>query len=1006
MYKKLFYITSLILMLGASVACAGHPNPLCWWKFDGDVLDSSGNGYHGTLMGDPAPVFGAGIFDQALDTTEANGPGYVAIEGFKGILGGSPFSICAWINTSDDTGTLVGWGSTAGGVTRFEFRPDADELRAESSGNVQGLTQLPDNEWIHVAVTVKAGAVINDPDVLLYLNGQVDNDPSTGSNNALQMAAGDDVAIARRHTSGRWFDALIDDLRIYDLELSQKQVQEAMQGRGPHSGIATDPIPENGSDDILRNSILVWEAGDFAQTHDVYFGTVFEDVNQASRADPGSVLVSRDQADTSFDPGGLEFGQTYFWRVDDVSGAPGRPVFKGEVWRFEVESFSLPITPITVTTSSTHSEEMGPENIINGSGLNALDQHGTEGTTMWLSGEGDATPSIQFEFDSVYTLHEMWVWNSNQAIERSVGLGAKDVTIEVSTDGDTWTLIKDVPPFAQAPGSAAYAHNSIIDFGGVAASFVKLTITAGFGMMPQFGLSEVRFFYLPVHPHTPQPADGSVTDTADVVLNWRAGRQAGVHKVFFGTDPNALVLTATTQESSYPITDLEHGTAYYWQIVEVNAMEHPPAYVGPIWGFSIPAYRTVDNFDQYDDRCNRIFFAWQDGLGHNGGVELDDCDVAPFNGNGGGSIVGHAGAPFAEQGIVYAGNQSLPLEYDNAFGLSETTVLLDGQDWTTHELKSLSLFLRGEPGNTGQLYAKINTTKIPYEGLSDALQRTQWLPWTIDLSTVVGNLKSVNSLTIGVEGANASGMLYVDEIRLYPLERELIAPADPGTANLVAYYPLDGDYQDASGNERHGTPVGEPNFVPGAMGQALELDGVDDYVSIDSYQGIPAERTDPNNPVQRPFTVACWINTTSDGSLIFWGSQDGTPIGGQYQNFRVNGGRLRSEHGNGRFRGASTVNDGEWHHVALAVEAGANMHPPGTRIYVDGIQDPEGADTVNAQNLWNISADVDMAIGVRASHGDRFFAGSIDEARVYDRALTTGEIRWLAGFTEASDKAL
>ena len=165
MYRNMLLSISFLLVLGGSLASAGHPYPLCWLKFDGDALDASGNGYHGTLMGNPAPAFVAGVFDQALDTTEANGPGYVAIEGFKGILGGSPFSICAWINTSDETGTLVGWGSPAGGVTRFEFRPDLDELRAESSGNVQGLTQLPDNEWIHVAVTVKAGAVINDPDV-------------------------------------------------------------------------------------------------------------------------------------------------------------------------------------------------------------------------------------------------------------------------------------------------------------------------------------------------------------------------------------------------------------------------------------------------------------------------------------------------------------------------------------------------------------------------------------------------------------------------------------------------------------------------------------------------------------------------------------------------------------------------------------------------------------------------------------------------------------------------
>ena len=60
-------------------------------------------------------------------------------------------------------------------------------------------------------------------------------------------------------------------------------------------------------------------AGDYADTHDVYFGTVFDDVNDASRDnDPNSVLVSQNQNKTTYEPPGLlEFGQTYYWRVDE-----------------------------------------------------------------------------------------------------------------------------------------------------------------------------------------------------------------------------------------------------------------------------------------------------------------------------------------------------------------------------------------------------------------------------------------------------------------------------------------------------------------------------------------------------------------------------------------------------------------------------------------------------------------------------------------------------------------
>ena len=146
------------------------------------------------------------------------------------------------------------------------------------------------------------------------------------------------------------------------------------------------------------------------------------------------------------------------------------------------------------------------------------------------------------------------------------------------------------------------------------------------------------------------------------------------------------------------------------------------------------------------------------------------------------------------------------------------------------------------------------------------------------------------------------------------------------------------------------------------------------------------------------------MNRIGDGSLVCWGSSDGGPAGGQYQNFRFDGGRLRAEHGDGRFRGATTVTDGEWHHVAMIVAEGSNLIPPGTQLYVDGLADTQGADTLNSQNIWNITADADVTIGSRASHADRYFTGSIDEVRIYDRALSDAEIAWLSGRTKPFDQ--
>jgi len=77
------------------------------------------------------------------------------------------------------------------------------------------------------------------------------------------------------------------------------------------------PIPR--ALEIPRDVVLSWTSPQSAETHDVYFGTSFDDVSHASRDNSLGVLVSQSQATTTYDPPGLlEFGQTYYWRIDEV----------------------------------------------------------------------------------------------------------------------------------------------------------------------------------------------------------------------------------------------------------------------------------------------------------------------------------------------------------------------------------------------------------------------------------------------------------------------------------------------------------------------------------------------------------------------------------------------------------------------------------------------------------------------------------------------------------------
>ncbi|MCP4454772.1 MAG: hypothetical protein GY809_25205, partial [Planctomycetes bacterium] len=66
-------------------------------------------------------------------------------------------------------------------------------------------------------------------------------------------------------------------------------------------------------------------------------------------------------------------------------------------------------------------------------------------------------------------------------------------------------------------------------------------------------------------------------------------------------------------------------------------------------------------------------------------------------------------------------------------------------------------------GNTGQLYAKINGTRVDYPG---SVTDVQWGPWKIDLASLGVDLQNVTTLAIGIDGADASGLLYLDNFQL------------------------------------------------------------------------------------------------------------------------------------------------------------------------------------------------------------------------------------------------
>ena len=112
----------------------------------------------------------------------------------------------------------------------------------------------------------------------------------------------------------------------------------------------------------------------------------------------------------------------------------------------------------------------------------------------------------------------------------------------------------------------------------------------------------------------------------------------------------------------------------------------------------------------------------------------------------------------------------LPSEPPSTAAYSEAERMLEAsQDWTAHGVKTLSLSFFGPAENQGgQLYLKINGQKVTHTGAADDLKKAEWVTWSIDLASLGVNLKKVASVTIGVDGAGASGTLFIDDIQLCP----------------------------------------------------------------------------------------------------------------------------------------------------------------------------------------------------------------------------------------------
>jgi len=1010
MWRKIIFLVVGALILQANMVYGVYspgndPSLVAWWKLDemagNTAFDSSANGNDGTINGNPQWV--EGMLNGALDF-DGNGD-YVDCGNDASLNLEGEITVSAWVSIRSVASAwmcAVAKGENAWRISvnntalSFHF---GMTLWSNAGYGVNGATAVGYNEWHHVT------GVFDGSNVLLYLDGMLDASGTTtfplGTTNVNVLIGENPEA------TGRYWDGLIDEVGIFNRALTEEEIQVVMQGLSD-PGLPTQPYPPDATDDVTRDVVLSWKPGAFADKHNVYIGTSFDDVNDAST--PNASV----DANSYNPPGLLDFDQTYYWRIDEVNAPPDSTIFKGDVWSFTVELYSYPLpgTNMTATTSGNSANTSGT-NTVNRSGLNEDDTHSVALRDMWLS-DTNQPAWIEYAFDRVYRLDKMKVWNSNSELESLLGYGFKDVSIQYSEDGETWNLFAETQ-FEQAPGTDDYTGNDPLDLGYIAAKSVRLTAQSNWGGVPFSSLSEVRFYYVPTYAwtHDPDgaylptdawasiPVDGANDVDPDVVLTWRAGREAQTHELYVGTDANDLPQVDTVTGSPYgtydtSALDLQLSQTYYWRINEVNEAQVPSIWEGDdVQSFTVADFVVVDDFESYTndaDSYSRVFQTWIDGAGYTYPVDVP--------GNGTGSYIGYdpLAGDIMETSIFHdGGSQSAPFSYGND-GKSTSEVVrtfAEAQDWTGHGITTLVLYFYGSTENVpGQLYVKINGTRVDYSGPTDALLRGRWTQWNIDLADVsaAGN---VTSLTLGIEGAGSQGLLLVDDILLYKIVPEITVaePVDPGTADLALYYNMDNNVTDQSGHGLHATIQGAGVYqdsLPG-LNQALSFDGIADYVEMpigDLIAGLGES------------TFAIWVNIDSDATGSWMRAFDvGTsPASGNPNNYLFLCPRTAT---NGAPRAAiispatgaedgvtaaSVLSDG-WHHLAVVFEAGS------LTLYVDALSAGTDTTSIYPQDL---GVTTNNWLGESQWDGDDLFDGMLDEFRIYSRALSAGEIEFLS----------
>ncbi len=567
--RVIFLISCVLLMMTPSKVSA---ELVAYWTFDeasGDtVYDSTGNGNDGTIFGAQRV---AGMYGNALEFNAADN--YVEVPTSDSLEIDENVSIAAWINWIDagdgwlaimangqQNGPWENYGlfiNRSGRFLYFTLSLDGGHITQQTPNDV-----VVPEEWLHACATWDGS------NARIYVNGEmVLEQPQSGQLVPPQLP----LRIGHRNGSSHFFNGMIDDVRVYNHTLIEEEILAAMEG-GEDYPYALGPNPKDGALHLDTWANISWRAGDYAVSHDVYFGENFEDVSSGAES-----TFQGNQIDTFFVagfpgfpfPDGLIPGTTYYWRIDEVNDAEPNSPWKGPVWSFSIPPktayFPVPAdeaegVSVDVQLSWTPGFGAKLHTVYFGETLDEVDSAtsgAAQGTTTYTPGTLKMAKTYYWrvdEFDIAETFKgDIWSFTTEGAVSNPNPVkGAVDVT---QTPVLTWT-----------PGLGA-------------------TYEVYFGADP-----------------------GSLEKKGSGSLG----------------------------SESFEPGQLEWNTSYFWRVDEANNANSDSPWTGPLWSFTTADFLIIDDMEAYndldpaDEGSNRIFNAWLDGFGDPTNGSLVGYDNPPF----------------------------------------------------------------------------------------------------------------------------------------------------------------------------------------------------------------------------------------------------------------------------------------------------------------------------------------------------------------------------------------